>query len=348
MDENFENWEQNAPLPDVEAELKRIRRDIRKRNWKIILTSLVLAAALLIGAVKFAIPALESRYWDPYTSTYIEEVPDLELTMIVYGKLFGQGQLPVNVSITKTGFAAYSIETGFMKSDKLYGFSWDGSRTATLSKGELSFPSNFWESFERYVFDFTQDEDYKYSKDVIRLATKKLKRLPDYAQVLAIVSFSEDLPLSELMELEQDLMSSDYESGVLWAALRTCDPSSGTYPFCGIRVQFTGYQTTRYAELRGAQSPYPYLFESSSSWTADTLEQHITSLLQFSQDQCDKGTGILPEGAGSDYYQTALDYMSENGINTYGCYVIATPAELLQILSDYPVYHISLVDAWLV
>lgn len=70
--ENFENisWE-NPPSPaECKKELKKIRGSLRKRNSLIVLTSLVLAAALLFGTVQYGIPALESRYWDPRTVSF--------------------------------------------------------------------------------------------------------------------------------------------------------------------------------------------------------------------------------------------------------------------------------------
>ncbi len=41
MEMNSEHWETPAPLPDMEQELKRIRKDLRRRRWKIVFTSLL-------------------------------------------------------------------------------------------------------------------------------------------------------------------------------------------------------------------------------------------------------------------------------------------------------------------
>ena len=59
-------WEQEPPASrEIDIQLQRMRKNIRKRNWALVITSLILAAAVLLGAVRFAVPALESMYWAP-------------------------------------------------------------------------------------------------------------------------------------------------------------------------------------------------------------------------------------------------------------------------------------------
>ena len=65
-----QNWENTPSLAENEKELRKIRRNLRKRNALLVLTSLILAAVLLFAAVRYAVPALESLYWDPRTVSY--------------------------------------------------------------------------------------------------------------------------------------------------------------------------------------------------------------------------------------------------------------------------------------
>ena len=64
-------------------------------------------------------------------------------------------------------------------------------------------------------------------------------------------------------------------------------------------------------------------------------------------DQLQQGTGFLPTGEDSDYYQQVLNYFQENGIKTYGCYIITTPQTLLQMLEEGSACYISITDAWI-
>ena len=74
MEKNFENWEASIPPQDMKAELKAMRRNLRRRNWKIVAISVFLVLAILFSVVKLVIPALEKRYWDPTVCSYLEDV----------------------------------------------------------------------------------------------------------------------------------------------------------------------------------------------------------------------------------------------------------------------------------
>ena len=57
-------WEEKPILPAAAPEeMKQVRKSLRRRNALTVLTSLLLAAALLLGTVYIGIPAAESFYW---------------------------------------------------------------------------------------------------------------------------------------------------------------------------------------------------------------------------------------------------------------------------------------------
>ena len=89
MDNSSENWEEIPAMPHVDGELNRIRKDMRRRSTKIVLTSLLLAAVLTAAFVCLIIPAAEKLYWDPEENTHhLEWSDDLDLTMSTYAELF--------------------------------------------------------------------------------------------------------------------------------------------------------------------------------------------------------------------------------------------------------------------
>ena len=167
-----------------------------------------------------------------------------------------------------------------------------------------------------------------------------LSVLPEYIQVLASVTFSRDLSMKQLQMLMDEHSKS--EARFLWAILRTCDPSEYTDP-CGI--QLTDYVPNRYQTDYWKNTEYPNLFPDRGIWSPRSMEQHIISALRFSADQVRKGTGILPEGAVPDYYDNVLNYLANNGINTYGCYILATPDVLLELMEEGTVSYLYLMDA---
>ena len=355
------NSENRITPPGMEQELKRIRRSLRRRSWKIVLTSLLCAAAILFASVKFAIPALEKQYWDPNTSTYIEGIPDLKIAMDVYTELFCPGYRIKSFDIEKEGFADYSVDVGFQKVkdfDYILRYSFDSYRTASIEKNELSIPSSFWE----YDIDgvVEADEDITFYSDPTH-TVPILRQLPEYTRVLAYVTFPERL---EIPQLSKFIANNDViirqDALFLWFTIY----DDGLNPPCGFSPNATYFHTSEYFvwkknsenSSQGHQqaifhkdSAYPQLFLSSlQPKTSKALEDHITSLLRFSQDQVSKGTGIIPDTeSGADYYQQILDYITTNGITSSGAYVITTPQALLELLEKDTISSIKVHDAWI-
>lgn len=344
MDRPDKIWEQGTPLPDPEAELKKMRRALRRRNRKVILTSVVLVIAILFSAVKIGIPALEKQYWDPRQCTYLEEVTDLTLTMNIYNELFGHGKHFMDVEIQKQGFASYSLEAAFVEYQTMRRLADISFRTASITKGVLNTATNFWLDIIPGVFPKQSTRANKtYMQQSEKTVRATLQSLPEYVQLCAAVSFPEDLTMEQLQQLQYRHAN---RARFLWAILRCCDPASTEYiTKCGVHL--TEYMSERYDPAYWSDTPYPNLFVERYNWSYQDMEEHITSMLRFCDDQLQQGTGILPEGEDSHYYQQVLDYFEENGIKTYGCYLIASPQVFLELLDTETVCYISLTDAWI-
>lgn len=338
MEDIFENWDVPPSLPDMDRELKAMRRNLRRRNWKIILTSILLVMAILFASVRYGIPALESRYWDPTVCTYLEDVTDLELTMATYTELFGHGRHFGAVDIQKQGFATYSLDTIFVEWKNLHSLTNLFFRNGTLERDEVILPTNFWLDTERgFIIRSLSSENVDFVQGRNAQTEAVLKTLPEYIQILAGVTFSEDQTMDQLCELiRTDLSTTRF----LWAVLRN-DPEAEYFSRCGVHL--TSYQYERYSPSFWRNSDYPHLFFDTGR-NGSYLEEHVTSMLRFSADQFRAGTGFSPS-EDDTYYQKTLNYMEENGIQSYGAYVIATPSALLDMLEDGTAACISLIDA---
>lgn len=341
MDQNFENWELSPPLPDDVEELKKMRRSLRRRNGKTILTSILLVIVLLLGTLQFAIPAVEKLYWDPTVCTYLEDVPDLELTMSVYNELFGHGQLLMQTEIRKTGFASYSINAYFLEWESLNRLTSLSYRSASLEQNQWNADPNFWLDIQRGIIlrdPSTLDDDLRTQHQ--QQVAERLQELPDYIQILASLTFSHDLSMKQF-QIFTDQYSSQ-QANFIWAVLRTGEKAT---PACGIHL--SEYNSSRYQPATWKDTPYPDLFPDRTNWSWKTMEQHVYSMLQFSAYQTGLGTGIVPSWTDSSYYQRVLAYMQENGVQTYGCYLIATPEVLLEMLESGAIAYLHLEEAWI-
>ena len=136
-------WE-HSPIIDEESgsEMKRVRRRLRLRNASVVLTSLILVFAILIGVIQYAIPAVEKQYWNPAQETYVELYPDLSVALSVYAELFCPTQAVRYVTVQKTGFANYDIsiemtDTLFSRNKTYY--------SGNIEKGNMTLPKGIWD-----------------------------------------------------------------------------------------------------------------------------------------------------------------------------------------------------------
>ena len=335
MDMNSENWS----IVPAEAELKMIRRTIRRRSWKTVFTSLLLAAAIFLGGFHFLIPAVEKTYWNPETHTYAPMYSDLEFTLNAYSELFVPGYSVTGVNTAKTGFAAYNLAVACVDSRNGNTFSYFN---ASLVKDTLTVPYGLWQYAIPGTF-YRGDNGVTDPNENVR---EVLQQLPEYIMVRADITLPKDVPMNRVYLL-QDLLRSDnpmVQSGIDWVAIRTCPEGERVYPICGMKPfrDSIGYG------LEGdINSSYPefHLEEISTA----SLEQHFKSLLRFSMDRAKEGRGLLPEDSipEENYYETTLRYVEENGVYAYGCTVTATPKQLLFLLNEGHACNLTILDAWI-
>ena len=338
MDLTSENWEQFPP--EAEAELTKIRKNLRRHNCKLILTSVALVIAILFSTIKYIIPAAEKQYWDPMKCSYLEDVPDLELTMMIYTELFGQGQILMPPEIRKTGFAGYDIEACFLEWESQNSLTSLSYRHAAVDRGVWKEEVNFWNELQRgIIYRYPDPEENDFLTDAREKTKALLQELPDYVQIWASLTFSGDLSMKGFDRFKDRYPRS--EANFLWAVLR----SGETGLSCGI--QLTEHLSARYQPDSWAATDYPELFPDRHNWSPADMEQHVLSILRFASDQAKNGTGIIPDWADPDIYDTYLAYMEENGVKVYGCYVITSPKVLLEMLESSKVSYVDLSKAWI-
>ena len=343
MEELFESWESPAPQPDLEAELKKLRRSLRRRNWKLIAISLILAAAILIGTVNYGIPALESLYWNPETNSYgTAYATDLHMTLYAYTNLFNNDRRVDDITAVRTGFATYSLSLeARSKTTLARSFSY-----ATLEKGKLTIQEGLWDDFSQVYVGNYQNAT---SEDHIEL----LSQLPDYIRVGCYVTFCSDITMEEALELGHTLgrdaaHTSNY-TDIQWLAIRHQD-NAYARP-CGLTLG--GY----YGLFDEINAYYPYFCgidlnmvgtvpDESHLSEAEREELRFKSFLRYLHDQQQKGQGIeVPNYP--NYYADALQYVEEKGVNVYGCYITASAKRLLEISEMDNIKYLFPVDAWI-
>lgn len=330
-------WEQGSPPMD---EIRIIQKTIRRRNWKTISISVVLAAALLLMSVFAIIPWAESLYWNPDETTY-RDGTDLEVTLQAYMELFTPGYRNTSgITCHRTGFASYQLEIPISPAAHGERFSVGASleRNALRLDEAFYFPEG-----KDYVFGRNRLHDEQKAPSETEALRKKLSTLPEYLRVEATITFTEDLTMEELVAFWRDMVfqwdTQDPHGRITWVAVRAMEPDAGWTPRCGM-------------SFGGSGKTYPLVdldyrcFSGPANMDRESMEQHFFSLLRYSANQMEKGRGIVPYDDEGLYTQI-LEYVEENGVKTYGVVVNGTPRQLLELMDSEQVYDMNLVDCWL-
>lgn len=330
-------WEEEAIIPAAPMEeMKQVRKNLRRRNVLIVLTSLVLAAALLLATVYIGIPAAESRYWDPAQNSYgMNYCEDLELMLAAYTELFCPDVNIFSVTSNRTGFARYDITIQY----------WDANRGGdsryafgTIDKGVLDIPQGVLRHCPINIFDRATYPFYPAPESWKETVTEKLEQLPEYMTVTVAVSFPEDKSMEELLAFQDSLQ----DGSIGWAGIRTAPETEQLLPLCGMNPFGGGVVRSE------INDHYPSFDLTADSITPENLAAHFQALLQFSAAQVTAGTGIDERYTiHESYYTQALDYVTENGVYSYGCYVSASPAAILALIESGAVSSVNIEDIWI-
>lgn len=348
-------WEEApAVAPAPQPEISQLRKRLRRRNAALVLTSLLLVAAVTIGALMGLAPVLkeqqdqaidnkieqnaqdlaeaESAYWDPAEQRFSDTVTDLHLTLQAYTELFHPDWKVNYLTSSRTNFAAYSLaltrwDSFKAESQFLYG---------TLVENELTLPEEFIRgSHSSNFFVHPEDpdlQDTSYYLSHNQYVAEKLKKLPDYMKIRADISFNDVMTMEELLEF-----SESWDLQISWSAI-----SNPTQVDLGIDV-FTGGLV-----LEGVNAYYREFYISSLTPSAEAMETHFVSLLQYSLDRMKEGKGI-DDGTVQIHqiYEKTLAYVEENGVTCYGCTITASPQVLLDLMDSGLIRQIVTTDAWI-
>lgn len=339
--ENLENmdWEAITPPENAENEMKQIQKSLRKRNLKIVLTSLVLVVALLLGTFYVAMPLAETFYWDPSECSLDQYNSDLRLVLQAYTELFLPGK-SVSVLPGKVGFAEYELHMTMydVVRDTQHHF------MGSLNKGRLGFDMEYFDRSADGLFRSVLFPEYPESavENNVKKVREKLESLPEYIRLEAAVTFPEDITMAQLLEtMEYDYIGRTGDLTTIWAAIRTQEVQTGAV-HRAVGISFTNEPVEG-----GINERYPEFMRSYYEPDGSTLETHFKSLMQFSSDMMLNGKAVLTWHEDHDFYQEALSYCEENGVKAYGSIVTGTPQTLLALLDSGDILDMELMDAWI-
>ena len=334
----MDNWTELPPVPNDE-ELNRIRKSLKLRSQKIVLTALSLVFALILLNVSVIAPALEKLYWAPYTSDYVEQGNDLKWMLAAYTELFHPGKQIVSVYAGDNGFASYDLTISRMNTATREADYIDGS----LVRGTLNLDYLYYEYDLKQTYFRANNSLPEFAMTHYRdTAIERLSQLPSFVTVEAVAFFPEDLTMEQLQQL---IFQYNYDGAdgvaLKWIGVRNTPKDAENTTFA------MGFSTSPSGDLALLDECYPEMGMYNTKEDGSHMEEHFKSLLRFSADQLDKGKGIPIVTLTGNHYRDVLNYVEENGVMSYGCLVTGTPEGLMSMLENGVASTLILTDGWI-
>ncbi len=329
------------------SDVQHVRRRIRRRSIFQITISVFLTLMLLLGIIQIGVPAAENLYWQPEDSSFETEASDLTILLDTYSNLFCPAIDISSVSGNRTGFASYDLELRYIPAIEYPDLSYG---KGTLEKGTLTIPESFWPTVYKNRLRSGPMDRFNRANTVERLTG-----LPKYIRVGAFVSFAEDISMHELLRFRLALVRDNPDNLLTqtvyyWTAIRCYDDTEENYelPHCGLGTGgyvFVQDMNMTYPNFDGTQYPEDMSIGMpvDSPALAKIYENQFTSQLSFMRDMCQQGRGI----GDLTFYENALTYIEENGVNAYGCFIVCSPQSLLEIMEMENISGVFIEDFWL-
>lgn len=369
-------WEKEMPpVPEAMPEMKQLHAKLRRRNILLILTCLLLVAAIAAAVAAYIAPRMEekqqqqvqqqvqqevapqvqqqledkekaiaaenAKYWDPTLHTYSERYSDLHLTMDCYTEmhLFSFREVSVETPI-RTDIGTYQIPIRYVRHGK-----YDPRYLqTTLEKDVFTFPPELDDGLYQNLFGYMSSlppgdvviiTPDSVLEEIARSYDYNTERLAQLPDYFFVVA---DVTFPDFMDMEQFLAFYEFYKEKLnigWVGIR----KGAGLGLCGM---------SPFTHLNGVEDVegYPHLQLAYDAVTAENLEQHFKSMLRFAQDQLNKGCGIA-RYEDPYFYSDVLDFVEEYGVYTYGCRITTTPGMLLELLESGVINHTVVLETYI-
>lgn len=306
-------------------------------------------------------PLVDAMYYDPgiELSESDNTYKMINVPLAVYTELHCPGKYFAGAEIEDEGFARYKIELNFYTPSYSSNFFMRQVYRFVIDKGEMQTEGPKWrESIPRPFFSQVYNP-VQYAGDPFEVCNKanaeKLEKFPETAMVTASLTFKDDLGLEVVNDFRSD------ETMVTFVPIKTSE-EDGDYPTAG---NFGIAPNWGLSIVSSYMEEYPYLLSDAveetdvrftvSGWkgTPDIKiwETHFKSMLKYMDDQKEFRQIVCSNDDNSGYqydYASALKYVEENGVKTYGVIVYGPVDEILRMAKDDRVKMMFVMDAQLV
>ena len=335
--EDFTPPEEGQASPE---EWEKIDRSMKRRNRRIVAAAVVLACFIMVLVFAFQ-PVISKVIWyDPTEADMQEFAYDIDCHLAVLTELTMPEVQVESVLPTEQGWGKYDLQIQ-QRDWSTGGYTW---LNGTVARGSIELNRNAYQYSSMNVFSRGTrpfvDVDGEHS--VIRTpqeAKAALAELPEYVRLEAYVSLGKDWTMEELEAFQREYDPQGYDMG--WVGVRTSPEEQQLVPLMGFDAGGSGYV------FNNVDEAYPFyeLSMHEDVPLAEAWENHFLALLQYSVDHGDFYARLNQSNNHGGICQMVQEYVTENGVRTYGFLYYGTPSEISKVLEHPDVEGIYVSDA---
>lgn len=351
IEEEFKDKLEIADEKINSEETFKLKKNLKNRLTKMTLISAGLVMGIFIIIWGVLSPIVDNLYYRPDKIGVSNTWDDLSYDISVLSQLTMPGLAVSNAYIDKEGFANYSIAYNYLNT-----FTKESYRVNNIIKrGRITYTDkdiihnkpNF-----NYISYYKED---KLNDRIQKEATiDYLQKLNPLSYVSVDLIFEEDMDMEELHKMEANYPDVEFK----WAGVRSGPVIQREDTTSLLRNQVIGINLMDNQSIllgdKKITEDYPGLFifdwlvnpvgyeDGQVSLVGQAYEKHYVSLLRYLIQRQEFLEVFMPGRNLEEVYASALKYAEENGVKTYGVLVYAEAEELIDLLSNEDIKHISI------
>ncbi len=341
---------EDAPEKEKEDFGKAVAKAVSRKFRRYAVATGCVVIVIVLAVIFGLSPFLDKVCYDPTKTIEIETtnngeeaavvISEFHMLLSAYMEIFCGEEGFADPIVIPEGYGRYSIDARMQNNGKFTHHSLELVRNH-LYKQDVS-----WNSSDLPMNAFTylsgEEDSCALGKEE---AKKVLNGLPEQVELKAAVSFDDLKNGTELLEF-----MGQNSARYLYCPLEV---NVGVGSFMGFSPNTTGYVLTDGYD----HETYPYLdlvqIKPEGEMKEEVLTQHVKSLFKYMIDNeefleifdaADSGDTKWDVEWSVEKFETALSYVEENGIQTFGTVVCADKQELLDMLEDESVTEIYLMN----
>ena len=315
-----------------------LKKSVNKRLRKVVITSVSTVLLILLSVFYIVSPIVDNIYYNPSKVSLGKDLKDFYFDLRVFTELNLPGYAIGGGVISESlGFGEYNIYF-----DRINTFTRETDSISAKIKRNMRIGSHedfYGDIMHSYGFQIIRDpnlDEISYFKNQKERVLDHIKQLNPVSYVSAYVTFEDDLSMEDFNELVYKYSNINFK----WVGVRT-SPQDEVARF------ITGFNPDPNNGSVGSDNPdserYPYL--QLMDWMSPTnlnnrhgmkkgYEQHYMSLLRFMADRESAVKSLEGNPYKSSYYQSALEYVEENGVNTFGVLIYADAKDFIEFVES--------------